>query len=62
MNPGMLVRFKKSKNDIWLIGMLVEWNPSSKEAVVMYNDNLFNIPLARLQRYGKRYLETSKAW
>ena len=62
MNPGILVRFKKHLgNNVWLIGMLVEWNSNSKEAVIMCNDELLNIPLDRVQRYGRRYLETSKA-
>jgi len=61
MNPGILVRFKKHLgNNAWLIGMLVEWNSNSKEAVIMCNDELLNIPLDRVQRYGRRYLETSK--
>jgi len=61
MIPGTLVRFKKHIHDIkWLIGMLVDWNSNSKEAVIMYSDEILNIPLDRVQRYGRRYLEASK--
>lgn len=63
MSPGSLVRFKKAlkppASPVWLIGLLVEFDSSTKMSIIMHKDNLYEIPINNVQRYGKRYLEAA---
>ena len=64
MNPGSLVRFKRAlippiSARPWLIGLLVEYDPINKLTVIMYENELYNIPISDVQRYGRRYLEAT---
>ena len=62
MNPGNLVRFKRSWCPIegrpWLIGLLIEYDNQKKTATILYDDELYmGVGISDIQRYGRRYLE-----
>lgn len=60
MKSGDLVRFihPSTTSTEWKLGLLIEYRPWEKMATVLYDGGLMRISGRKVQKFGKRYLES----
>ena len=60
MKSGDLVRFihPSTTSTEWKLGLLIEYRPWEKMATVLYDGGLMRISARKVQKFGKRYLES----
>jgi len=69
MRAGDMVRFRAphwlggagllERERPWLMGLLIEYHKWEKIATVLFNDELLRLPARDVQKFGRRYLESS---